>query len=162
MSDRGAIEDLRTGGAQELLQSPDPARLAYNGRDGYPRVIPAGFFWNGEHIVICTATTAPKVAALRARPNVALTIDTMGPPVRELLVRGVAHIEIVDGVPQEYLAAAAKSTQGDELAAFEANVRAVYPQMARISIEPTWARFFDFGAGRVPKFLHQLLEPRAT
>jgi len=44
----------------------------------------------------------------------------MGPPAKELLLRGTASIEIVDGVPAEYLTAAAKSTQGDELAAFEA------------------------------------------
>jgi hypothetical protein len=29
----------------------------------------------------------------------------------------------------------------------------MYDQMARISIEPVWARFFDFGAGRLPSFL---------
>jgi hypothetical protein len=52
-----------------------------------------------------------------------LTIDTMGPPARELLLRRTASIEILDGVPPDYLAAAAKSTQGDELAAFDAAVR---------------------------------------
>jgi hypothetical protein len=29
----------------------------------------------------------------------------------------------------------------------------MYDQMARISIEPVWGRFFDFGAGRMPSFL---------
>src|SRR5436190_14204215 len=33
------VEDLRHPGAEELLHTPDPARLAYNGRDGFPRVI---------------------------------------------------------------------------------------------------------------------------
>ena len=32
----------------------------------------------------------------------------------------------------------------------------MYDQMARISIEPVWARFFDFGAGRMPSFLTKL------
>ena len=32
----------------------------------------------------------------------------------------------------------------------------MYPQMARISIEPQWARFYDFGAGRIPSFLSKL------
>jgi hypothetical protein len=32
----------------------------------------------------------------------------------------------------------------------------MYDQMARISIEPAWARFFDFGAGRMPSFLTKL------
>jgi hypothetical protein len=83
----------------------------------------------------------------------------MGPPARELLLRGTASIEIVDGVAPEYLAAAAKSTHGDELAAFEAEVRRVYKQMARITITPSWARFYDFGAGRLPTFLRRLIEP---
>ncbi len=32
----------------------------------------------------------------------------------------------------------------------------MYDQMARISIEPVWARCFDFGAGRMPSFLMKL------
>ena len=64
----------------------------------------------------------------------------------------------MDGVPPEYLAAAAKSTQGDELAAFEAGVRGLYKEMARITITPSWARFYDFGAGRLPTFLRRLVE----
>jgi hypothetical protein len=30
------------------------------------------------------------------------------------------------------------------------------PPTPRISIEPVWARFFDFGAGRMPCFLSKL------
>ena len=146
-----ASQDLQEPGALELLHSPDPARLAYTGPDGYPRVIPIGFLWNGTAVVVCTAPTAPKVAALAKQPHVALTIDTMGPPARELLLRGTASIEIVDGVAPEYLAAAAKSTQGDELAAFEANVRGLYKEMARITITPSERAFYDFGAGRAAR-----------
>jgi len=152
------VEDLRHPDAEQLLHTPDPARLAYNGPDGFPRVIPIGFLWNGTDIVVCTAVTAPKVKALRKRPNVALTIDDIGPPAKALLVRGVASVEIVDGVAPEYLAAAAKSTHGEELAQFEANVRGTYMQMARITIAPTWARFYDFGAGRFPTFLRRLVD----
>ena len=43
------------------------ARLAYIGKDGTPRVIPIGFFWTGDQVVISTATTSPKVTALSAR-----------------------------------------------------------------------------------------------
>ena len=156
--EKSAIRDLDDPGAQELLASPDPVRLAYNGPDGYPRVIPVGFLWNRSEVIVCTAPTAPKVAALRTRPNVALTIDSIGPPAKALLVRGVASIEIVDGVPLEYIAAAAKSTHGEDLAAFEKQVRATYQQMARIAITPTWARYYDFGTGRVPTFLRRLLD----
>jgi hypothetical protein len=44
----------------------------------------------------------------------------------------------------------------DQVPDFERQVRSMYDQMARISIEPLWARFFDFGAGRMPRFLQQL------
>ena len=64
----------------------------------------------------------------------------------------------MDGVAPEYLDAAAKSTHGDELAAFEAQVRALYKQMARITIAPTWARFYDIGAGTFPTFLRRLVD----
>ena len=162
MTNDSAIADLRHPDAEQLLRSPDPARLAYDGRDGFPRVIPIGFLWNGSAIVVCTAPTAPKVKALRERPQIALTIDDIGPPAKALLVRGIASIEIVDGVASEYLAAAAKSTSGDELAGFEANVRALYKQMARITITPTWARYYDFGAGRLPTFLRRLIDSTSS
>ena len=162
MTNDSAIADLRHPDAEQLLRSPDPARLAYDGRDGFPRVIPIGFLWNGSAIVVCTAPTAPKVKALTERPQIALTIDDIGPPAKALLMRGIASIEIVDGVASEYLAAAAKSTSGDELAAFEANVRALYKQMARITITPTWARYYDFGAGRLPTFLRRLIDSTSS
>ncbi len=44
----------------------------------------------------------------------------------------------------------------DRVTEFERQVRSMYDQMARISTEPVWARFFDFGAGRMPSFLTKL------
>ena len=76
--------------SQELLDSKNLLRLGYTALDGSPRVIPIGFLWNGTAVVVCTAPTAPKVAALAKQPRVALTIDTMGPPAKELLLRGTA------------------------------------------------------------------------
>jgi hypothetical protein len=150
--------ELGQTGARELLQSAQLARVAYNGQDGFPRVIPIGFHWNGEHIVICTATTAPKVRALSSRPEVAVTIDVGSTPseAKALLVRGIATVEIVDGVPDEYLAGSRSSLDAEQAESFERSVRAMYDQMARISIEPRWARFYDFGAGRFPAFLSKL------
>ena len=152
-----AIE-LGHPGAQELLRSGPLVRLAYNGPDGLPRVIPIGFHWNGERIVVCTATTSPKVRALSSRPNVALTVDTGSTPAeaKALLMRGVVTMDTVDGVPDEYIAASTKALGADQVTEFERQVRSVYDQMARISIEPVWARFFDFGAGRMPSFLMKL------
>jgi hypothetical protein len=44
----------------------------------------------------------------------------------------------------------------DAVTEFESQVRSMYEEMARISIEPVRARFFDFGVGRMPSFLTKL------
>jgi nitroimidazol reductase NimA-like FMN-containing flavoprotein (pyridoxamine 5'-phosphate oxidase superfamily) len=159
--ERHEIDDeLTTAGAQELLDSTSAAHLAYIAKDGSPRVVPVGFFWTGTEFVVSTATTAPKVTALSARPDVSLAIEAGGSPgqARSLSVRGRAHVEVVDGVVAEYLAAARKSMGVEAAAEFERNVRAMYPQMARIAIRPRWVRYYDFGAGRMPRFLQELAE----
>ena len=158
MDPQELTEELRHPDARNLLASAMLLRLAYNGPDGFPRVIPIGFYWNGKQIVVCTAATAPKVQALSSRPNVAVTIDVGDTPTeaKSLLVRGLASVGIVDGVPDEYVAAATKVLGADQITEFERQVRSMYDQMARISIEPVWARFFDFGAGRMPRFLQRL------
>lgn len=141
--------------AAEILRTATLARLAYDGIDGTPRVIPIGFLWTGGAVVVATHPTAPKFAALQARPRVALTIDSPNPP-QSLLLRGEAEIEVVDGPVPEYLEAAAKSMAGEELAAFEAACHETYDVMARIRIVPDWARYFDFATGRFPDFLRAL------
>ena len=150
--------DWELAAAQELLASTSAAHLAYTAIDGTPRVVMVGFYWTGDEFVISTAATAPKVAALAARPEVALAIDAGDTPggARSLSVRGQASVEIVDGVVPEYLAAARRSMDTDAAAKFEQNVRRMYDQMARIAITPTWVRFYDFGAGRMPRFLQEL------
>ena len=159
--ERQDIEDeLSTTGAQELLASTSAAHLAYIGEGGTPRVIAVGFFWTGDQFVISTATTSPKVKALSARPEVALAIDAGDTPdqARALSIRGRASVEIVDGVVDEYLAAARKTMDADAAAEFEQQVREMYDQMARIAITPHWVRYYDFGAGRMPRFLQELAE----
>ena len=144
--------------AQRLLDSPNPARLAYVARDGTPRAIPVGFHWDNTTLVIGTVPGSAKVHALETNPAVALTIDTSPPvwPPNVLLVRGIATVTLVDGVFPEYVAGAKKLIPVEEFPSWEAGVHALYDQMARISIEPVWARFFDFGAGRMPSFLTKL------
>jgi nitroimidazol reductase NimA-like FMN-containing flavoprotein (pyridoxamine 5'-phosphate oxidase superfamily) len=150
--------------ARHLLETATLCRLAYNGRDGLPRVIPIGFHWNGAAIVVCTATTAPKVRALAARPDVAVTIDGGATPAeaQSLLVRGRVTLETVDGIPAEYLAGTTKVMDAAQATEFEGMVRQMYPQMVRITLEPSWARFFDYGGGRIPRFLAELAEKAMT
>jgi nitroimidazol reductase NimA-like FMN-containing flavoprotein (pyridoxamine 5'-phosphate oxidase superfamily) len=143
--------------AQELLHSAIPVRMAYIGTDGLPRAIPIGFLWKDERIIVCTSSNAYKVKALSANPKVALTIDTEA-PYRALLVRGTASVEIVDGVPPEYLEASRKAMNDEQQAqAFEAEVRSLYEQMARISIAPEWAKVLDFQT-RLPSAVEELMK----
>ena len=144
--------------SQELLQSAIPARMAYNGTDGLPRAIPIGFLWKDGRIVVCTSSNAYKVKGLSANPKVALTIDTEA-PYRALLVRGTASVEIVDGVPPEYLKASRKAmTDEQQYRAFESEVRSLYERMARITIAPEWAKVLDFET-RLPSAVEELASP---
>jgi len=148
--------------AQELLRSPLLIHLAYCGVDGSPRDVPVGGIWNGRAYVVCTAANAPKVAALRKNPKVAFSITTESDvqPPHVLLVRGTAGLEIVDGVPGEFLEASRKSLPQEQWEAFETQSRGLYPQMARISILPTWAKVLDFET-RLPQAVEELLRARA-
>jgi hypothetical protein len=154
------IDVLQDPLAQELLASAIPARLAYVAKDGTPRVIPIGFWWNGSDIVLCTATSAPKVATLQANPTVALTIDTNDQPPHVLMIRGDATVDIVDGVPSEYLDASRKLIPAEAWDDFVEQVTGLYETMAKITVRPTWAKVLDFET-RAPDFLTQLLHERA-
>jgi len=47
---------------------------------------------------------------------------------------------------------------GEVAAEFEQQVHEMYDQMARIAITPEWVRYYDFGAGRMPRFLQEMAE----
>ena len=142
--------------AQELLASSIPARLAYVGLDGDPRVVPVGFHWTGSALVIGTIPTSAKVPALRRHPRVAITVDTEGFPPHVLLVRGAATLEEVDGVPDEYIAASRKLVPAAEFAGWEAGVRALYRSMVLVTIEPDHATLLDFET-TIPRAVAELI-----
>jgi hypothetical protein len=148
--------------AQRLLASANPARLAYTARDGTPRVVPVAFHWDGTSIVIGTVPGSAKVAALRADPAVALTIDTSPPawPPNVLLVRGTAEVSLTDGVFPEYVEGARKVTPAEVFPAWEQGVRALYDRMARIDVTPTWATVHDFET-RIPQAVAELVRARS-
>ena len=102
------------------------------------------FHWTGEGIVFATFAGARKIAALRARPDVAITIDTAAAPPEVLLLRGRAEVTDVDGIVPEYALAQIRY-QGEE--AGRAAVAAVDRpgvRMARIAVRPTWVGVLDF------------------
>jgi len=98
MDDADIQKVLASPLAKRLLDGDELARLAYIATDGTPRVIPMGFFFDGHHVIACTATNAAKVKALKVNDKVALTIDTTVHPPNILLIRGTASLETVDGV----------------------------------------------------------------
>ena len=130
--------------AQKMLQSTVPARFAYNWSDGTPRVIPIGFHWNGEEIVLGTPPDAPKMKVLRDGDQVALTIDSDGMPYKVLMIRGPIRTDTVDGIAPEY-AAMTKRVFGEEGGqAWLDQVTPIFPRMARIFITPSWVGILDF------------------
>jgi hypothetical protein len=145
--------------SQELL-ARDLTRLAYVAKDGTPRSIPIGFTWNGSAIVMCTAKNAAKVRALRHNPTVAMTIDTEVHPPRVLLIRGRAELDVVEGIPDEYL-----QTNGsyemtpEQRVEWEAEVRSLYDGMVRIVVVPTWAKLIDFDT-TLPSAVEELIRQR--
>ena len=154
------IDVLNKPISQELLGSSIPARLAYTGLDGDPRVVPVAFHWNGAQLVVCTVPTMAKVRALQQNPRVAITIDTQDQwPPRVLLVRGAASVEPVDGVPDEYIEASRKITPAEIFESWEIGVRGLYDRMVRITIEPDWAKLLDFET-TLPKAVEDLIHAK--
>ena len=141
---QGSLELLNDPIAQELLRSNIPARLAYVGPDGTPRVIPIWYHWNGSNFVLATPPKAPKLKALRAHPKVALTIDDNTFPHKVLMVRGTASLEEVDGIVPEYALAATRYFGEAQGAAWVKQMRQVVNSMIRISVRPEWVGILDF------------------
>jgi Pyridoxamine 5'-phosphate oxidase len=145
--------------SQDLL-ARDLTRLAYVAKDGTPRCVPIGFTWNGSAIVMCTAKNAAKVLALRHNPAVALTIDTEQHPPRILLIRGQAELDVVDGIPDEFLQINGTYTMTPEQRVeWEAEVRSLYDGMVRIIVVPTWAKLIDFET-TLPSAVEELARQR--
>ena len=153
---QGDVALLTDPVAQKMLQSTVPARFAYNWSDGTPRVVPIGFHWNGEEIVLGTPPDAPKMKALKEGDQVALTIDSDTMPYKVLLIRGPVHIDTVDGIAPEY-AAMCKRVFGEEGGqAWLAQVTPIFPRMSRIFIKPSWVGILDFEA-RFPSAIERAM-----
>ena len=119
---QGDLRLLEGDVARRLLSSTLPARVAYTSTDGTPRLVPTWFQWTGVELAMPTFIAAPHVRrpagrlrAMRANPDVAISIDTEGSPPEVLLVRGRAEISEVDGVDPDY-AAAARRYMGEQAA----------------------------------------------
>jgi hypothetical protein len=141
---RGDVTLLAHPVAQQLLQSRLPARLAYIARDRKPRVVPMQFHWTGEEIVLSCWPDDPKVAAIQAHPQIALSIDTAEPPFRVLQIRGPAVVTVVDGVTPEMEAASIRYMGEEAGRAWVEQAARLSPQTVRIAIRPAWVDVLDF------------------
>jgi hypothetical protein len=161
MNDEEIEEILAKPYAKQLLNGPEPARMAYNGLDGDPRVIPIGFWSEGERIVMATAPKSAKVAALRRNPKVALTIDRGAFPPKALLIRGTAEVELVKGIPEGYLTAGRKVMTEVQYRDWVVGVQGLYDEMVVITITPTWAKLLDFES-TIPKAVEDLINEKSA
>jgi hypothetical protein len=141
---QGDVRLLDAEVAKRLLASTELARLAYVAADGTPRVFPMLFHWNGTEVVMSTFAGASKIAALRAKPDVAITIDTSSTPPEVLLLRGRASVTDVDGVVPEYIEAHRRYGGEEQAAAALAEVDHPGTKMARIALRPDWVGLLDF------------------
>ena len=157
--EQGDLRLLETDLAQRLLAARIPARYAYTALDGTPRLIASWFEWTGEELVLPTFIAAPHVKhaahrlrAMRANPDVAVSIDTETSPPEVLSIRGRAEITEVDGVVPEYAAAARRFLGAEEAGEYLAQIDQPGTRMARIAVRPSWVALMDFQT-RMPSAL---------
>ena len=156
---QGDLRLLETELAQELLHSAIPARLAFVAADGTPRVVPTWFEWDGTEIVMVTYVAGPeagirhpaaRIAALRANPAVALTIDTDEFPATEpdrcaATPRSTRSTAWRPSTSRRHVATSATTAAAGMLAAMDQPGTV----QARIAVRPTWVGLLDF-ATRLP------------
>ncbi|MFK3978937.1 pyridoxamine 5'-phosphate oxidase family protein [Micromonospora sp. NPDC050397] len=157
---QGDVKLLDTDVAQRLLTTPLVARLAYTGKDGTPRLIPVNFLWTGDEVVVGAFAGTYKVRDLRARPDVAICVDTTDGPPQVLMLRGKVTLAEVDGILPEY-AVMQRAAMGD--GSGDAYLRAIDQpglRMVRIGLRPTWVGVLDFQEripGRTPEIVRAAL-----
>ena len=142
---------LETDLAKRLLASTIPARYAYTALDGTPRILASWFEWTGDELLLPTFISAPHVShtvyrlrALRANPDLAVSIDTETSPPEVLSIRGRAEITELDGVLPEYAAAAHRYLGAEEATGYLEQIDQPGTRMARIAVRPAWVGLLDF------------------
>ena len=156
-SKQGDVGLLQDPVAQQLLQSKGPAHLAYNWRDGTPRVIPMGFHWNGQEFVMATAADAPKTKALTNGSKVAVSIDRDFAASKILLIRGTVRADTVEGIAPEYAAMIRRTMSEEDAEALLKEAARLYRRMTRFFIHPDWVGILDFET-RLPSAVERAIE----
>jgi hypothetical protein len=130
--------------ANTASTSAQETRLAYVARTAHPDRSRSGSHGMGRRSS-CARPERPEARGPGHNPAVALTIDTEVHPPKILLIRGRAELDVVEGIPEEYLAMNGSYTMTPEQRVeWEAQVRSLYDGMVRIVVTPTWVKLIDF------------------
>ena len=90
----------------------------------------------------------------------ALTVDTEVHPPQLLLIRGRTELDVVDGIPDEYLEMnGTYEMTPEQRVEWEAEVHSLYDGMVRIVVTPTWAKLIDFET-TLPTAVEELIRQR--
>ncbi len=146
MPNQGDLELWNDPVAQELLCAPIPAHLAYTWKDGSSRVIPIGFYWTGEEIVMASPDTAPKNQVI-GNQKVSIVIDTYSMPFKVLTIRGTARVTITKEVPIEYVKACQQIMGVEGAQGWFKSLEPLLPNIkyfTRIAVKPEWVGLMDF------------------
>jgi hypothetical protein len=154
---QGSLELLETPLARTLLAAAIPARMAYTAADGTPRLVASWFQWVNDELVMPTFIAAPHIGApahrlraLRARPDVAISIDTEATPAQVLSIRGRARVTEIDGVDPDYATSARQYLGQRDAPEYLAMLDQPGTRMARITVRPQWVALLDFTGDRLP------------
>jgi len=81
-------------------------------------------------------------------------------PPKILLVRGRADLDVVEGIPDEFLERnGTYDMSAEQRVGWEAEVRSLYDGMVRIVVTPTWAKLIDFET-TLPSAVEELVRQR--
>jgi hypothetical protein len=126
-----------------MLESRVAAHLAYTWSDGTPRNTPIWFEWNGEALVVCGLSSAPRVRVLTDGAPVAVTIHSDDWPYAALMLRGPIVVQQTEGVPPAYRRMAGRYFGAEQGAAWCDQL----PQSVSMTcfvLRPEWVGLIDF------------------
>lgn len=144
---------LPDGEVAEILALDMPARLATVDPDGFPRITPIWFLWDGEAFRMTSLEVRPHVANLARDPRAAICLDTENPyPMggvranRQVKAQGLAELSPDEGglwtrrITRKYVPGA----EGEEAAERRAG-------MPRVLITLRPGRLVRIGTERTPQ-----------
>lgn len=98
---------------EDILRKKSFAHVATINEDGSPQVTPVWVDYDGEYIVINSAKGRVKDRNMRARPQVAVSVQDPDDPYRYLGIQGVVE-EITEEGGAEHINALSRKYQGED------------------------------------------------